>query len=312
MHVDNQTTVMEFFLLGFTSLHQSKFALFLLISFIYLAILFGNLLIITAVSSSYVLHSPMYFFLAHLSFCDIVFTTNIVPNMLRVILQEGSWLSAAGCITQYHIFGLSATTESFLLTVMSYDRYLAICNPLYYNTIMSLKLQIHLIVSSWLISLVITLLSLALICQLQFCGPDVIDHFFCDVAPLIELSCSDTSSINLQIMVCSVPIVLAPFVFIIWTYISIFLTIVQIPSTTGRQKAFSTCSSHLTVVCMYYGTLFAVYVIPSRASSMNINKILSLLYTVVTPLFNPIIYSLRNQDIKVVLEKWTSKRKKLH
>ncbi|XP_040266951.1 olfactory receptor 998-like [Bufo bufo] len=302
MSANNQTAVLEFLLLGFRNLHAFKFLLFTLLLLVYVVSLCGNLLIVALVLFSSLLRSPMYFFLSHLSFCDTVFSTNILPKMLQVIIHEGSTLSVAGCIAQYHVFGFSATTESFLLTVMSYDRYLAICHPLRYSAIMSLSLQVLLVASSWLLSLVVTLTSLILICRLQFCGPNVIDHFFCDVAPLLELSCSDTSLVKIEIYVCSVPIVLFPFLFIIGSYISIFLSIVRISSTCGRQKAFSTCSSHLTVVSLYYVTLFTVYVVPTSISSLNLNKILSLLYTVVTPLFNPIVYSLRNQEIKSTLE----------
>ncbi|XP_077137173.1 olfactory receptor 5G29-like [Ranitomeya variabilis] len=302
MSANNQTVVVEFLLLGFQNLHAFKFLLFSLLLLVYVASLGGNLLIITLVLLSNLLRSPMYIFLSQLSFCDTVFATNILPNMLRVILQEGSRLSVAGCITQYHVFGFSATTESFLLTVMSYDRYVAICNPLRYAAMMNSSLQVLLVSSSWFLSLVISLTSLFLICRLQFCGPNVIDHFFCDVAPLLELSCSDTAIIKIEIYVCSIPVVLFPFLFILGSYISIFMSIVRISTTSGRQKAFSTCSSHLTVVSLYYGTLFAVYVVPTSVSSLNLNKILSLLYTVVTPMFNPIIYSLRNQEIKSTLE----------
>ncbi|KAM4690419.1 olfactory receptor 1J1-like [Rhinophrynus dorsalis] len=236
-----------------------------------------------------------------------MFTTNIVPNMLHILIKEGSRLSLVGCVAQYHIFGFSASSESFLLTVMSYDRYLAICHPLRYSAIMDFKLQLKLVTTSWLLSLIITLLSLTVIYQLQFCGPHVINHFFCDVATLFELSCSDTATVKTEIYVGSIPIILLPFIFIIWTYAYIFFTIIRIPSTTGRQKALSTCSSHLSVVCLYYGTLFAVYGVPTNESSQDINKLMSLMYTVVTPFFNPIIYSLRNQDIKAILKKHINK-----
>ncbi|XP_071970225.1 olfactory receptor 5G29-like [Engystomops pustulosus] len=302
MSTSNQTVIVDFFLLGFRNLHSFRFLLFTLLLLVYVVTLGGNLLIITLFLSSSILNSPMYFFLSHLSFCDTMFTSDVLPNMLEVIVKEGSTLSVVGCIAQYHVFGFSATTESFLLTVMSYDRYLAICNPLRYTAIMNLSLQVCLVASSWILGLVVTMTSLLLICRLQFCGSNVIDHFFCDVAPLLDLSCSDTSFVKIEIYVSSVPIVLLPFLFIIGSYSSIFWSIVRISSTSGRQKAFSTCSSHLTVVSMYYGTLFAVYVVPTSISSLNLKKILSLLYTVVTPLFNPIIYSLRNQEIKAAFE----------
>ncbi|XP_077321071.1 olfactory receptor 11L1-like [Lithobates pipiens] len=304
MPENNNTVVLNFFLLGFQNPSFYKCILFALLLVVYVASFSGNLLILTLVSLSRILQSPMYFFLCHLSVCDIIFTTSILPNMLNVILEEGSRVSIAGCIAQYHIFGLCATTESFLLTVMSYDRYLAICHPLRYSVIMNITLQALLLSTSWLLSFLVTLVSLVLISKLQFCGSNIIDHFFCDVAPILELSCSDTSIVKLEIYVCSVPIVLFPFLFITGSYISIFVNIIQISSTTGRQKAFSTCSSHLIVVCLYYGTLFAVYVVPTNLSSLNMSKILSLLYTVITPLLNPIVYSLRNQDIKKVLESY--------
>ncbi|XP_056401695.1 olfactory receptor 998-like [Hyla sarda] len=302
MSATNQTNVVEFYLLGFGNLGIFRFLLFTLLLVVYVVSLGGNLLIITLVLFSRFLRSPMYFFLSHLSFCDTVFTTNVLPNMLQVILQEGSTLSVAGCIAQYHVFGFSATSESFLLTMMSYDRYLAICNPLRYTAVMNSRLQVLLVASSWFLSLVVTLSSLLLVCRLWFCGSNVIDHFFCDISPLLELSCSDTSLVKIELYVCSVPIVVLPFLFIMASYISIFLSIVRISSSSGRQKAFSTCSSHLTVVSLYYGTLFAVYVVPTNISSLNLNKILSLLYTVVTPMFNPIVYSLRNQEIKTALQ----------
>ncbi|XP_075434341.1 olfactory receptor 11L1-like [Ascaphus truei] len=294
---NNHTIVTEFLLLGFQNLHSFKILLFTLFLVIYVMTLSGNLLIIALVSTSHQLHSPMYFFLAHLSLSDILHTTVIVPNMLRLIWGEGGTMSVAGCICQLYFFSCSGGTECFLLTAMSYDRYLAICHPLRYTTIMNLKLRLLLVIWSWLLGLAVTTILVLPISQLQFCDLNVIDHFFCDFAPLVKHSCSDTSFIEIEIFVLSIPVFLLPFTFILVTYVCISLTILRIPSTTGRKKAFSTCSSHLTVVCTYYGTLITIYAIPSRGHSFNINKFLSLLYTVVTPFFNPIIYSLRNQEI---------------
>ncbi|MEE6505915.1 hypothetical protein FKM82_007381 [Ascaphus truei] len=299
----NQTIVTEFLLLGFQNLHSSKILLFTLFLMIYIMTLSSNLLIIALVSTSHQLHSPMYFFLVHLSLSDILLTTAIVPNMLRLIWGEGGTMSVAGCISQLHFYCCSVATESLFLTVMSYDRYLAICHPLRYTTIMNFKLHLQLVIWSWLLGFMFVLLIILPISQLQFCDPIVIDHIFCDIAPLLKHSCSDTSFIEIEEFVLSFPVTLFPFVFIIVTYICIFLTILRIPSTTGRQKAFSTCSSHLTVVCTYYGTLIIIYVVPSRGHSFTINKVLSLLYTVVTAFFNPIIYSLRNQEIKAALRR---------
>ncbi|XP_075434083.1 olfactory receptor 5P66-like [Ascaphus truei] len=301
---NNHTIVTEFLLLGFQNLHNFKILLFTVFLVTYIMTISSNLLIIALVSTSHQLHSPMYFFLAHLSLTDILLTTVIVPNMLRLIWREGGTMSVAGCVSQLHLFTCTGATECFLLTVMSYDRYLAICHPLRYITIMNLKLRLQLVIWSWLLGLAVTLILILPIGQLQFCGPNVIDHFFCDFAPLVNHSCSDTSLIEIDSFVLAFPVALLPFVFIIVTYVCIFLTILRIPSTTGRQKAFSTCSSHLTVVCTYYGTLITVYAIPSIGQTFNINKVLSLLYTVVTPFFNPIIYSLRNQEIGAALRRW--------
>ncbi|XP_075434342.1 olfactory receptor 11A1-like [Ascaphus truei] len=299
----NQTIDTEFLLLGFQNLHNFKILLFTMFLVTYIMTLSSNLLIITLVSTSHQLHSPMYFFLAHLSVTDILLTMVIVPNMLRLIWGEGGTMSVAGCVSQFHLFAFSEASESLLLTVMSYDRYLAICHPLRYTTIMNFKLCLQLVIWSWLLGLAVTIILILPISQLQFCGPNVIDHFFCDFAPLVKNSCSDISFIVIEVFVLTFPVDVLPFVFIIVTYVCICLTILRIPSTTGRQKAFSTCSSHLTVVGTFYGTLIIIYVIPSRGHTFNINKVLSLLYTVVTPFFNPIIYSLRNQEIKTALRR---------
>ncbi|XP_075434340.1 olfactory receptor 6B1-like [Ascaphus truei] len=299
----NQTIVTEFLLLGFQNLHNFKILLFTVFLVTYILTIICNLMIIALVLTSHQLHSPMYFFLAHLSFSDILLTTVIVPNVLRLIWGDGGTISVAGCIAQLNFFASSVATESLLLTAMSYDRYLAICHPLRYTTIMNFNLCLQLVIWSWLLGFMIVLLFILPISQLQFCGPNVIDHIFCDFAPLLKHSCSDTSFIVIEDFVLSFPVALFPFVFIIVTYICIFLTILRIPSTTGKQKAFSTCSSHLIVVCTYYGTLIIIYVVPSREHSFAINKVLSLLYTVVTPFFNPLIYSLRNKEIGAALRR---------
>ncbi|XP_075434302.1 olfactory receptor 11L1-like [Ascaphus truei] len=301
---ENQTTVTEFLLLGFQNLQSFNVALFILFLVIYIITLTGNLLIIVLVSNSQSLKSPMYFFLCHLSLSDIVLTTNIAPNMLHVVLNGGGTIHFTGCIMQFYFYGALTTAECLFLTVMSYDRYLAICNPLRYTSIMDFRLCLHLIIWSWLIGFIVSLFLNIQICRLQFCGPHIIDHYFCDLAPLLQLSCSDTSIVELADFIFAIPLTLFPFVFIISTYVFISLTILRIPTTTGKQKAFSTCSSHLTVVGLFYGTLITVYMIPSRGLSFNVNKAISLLYTVGTPFLNPIIYSLRNQEIKLALKKY--------
>ncbi|XP_075434332.1 olfactory receptor 11A1-like [Ascaphus truei] len=245
----------------------------------------------------------MYFFLGHLSVSDILVITIIVPQMLPVILEEGAAIPLTSCITQFVFNGASVVAECFLLTVMSYDRYLAICNPLHYSSIMGARLCYTLVTLCWMLGFMLTLIVAWLVCELKFCGPNVIDHFFCEFDSLLALSCSDTSIVEIVVFVIAITIIIFPFVFILLTYVNISITILRIPTTTGKQKAFSTCSSHLAVVCMYYGTLIVKYIVPSRGQLRNVNKVLSMLYTVVTPLFNPIIYSLRNQEIRAALRK---------
>ncbi|XP_063302649.1 olfactory receptor 5G3-like [Pelobates fuscus] len=264
----------------------------------------GNLLIIILVSVTRFLHSPMYFFLSNLSSCDIILTTTIIPNLLYITLKNGRPMTVIGCIAQLIFFSFSSTTECLLLTMMSYDRYVAVCKPLQYVTIMNFPFCLSLVVFSWILSFVLILIVTLLISHLTFCNFKYIDHFFCDFAPLVQLSCSDTSVVRTVVYTIAVPETVIESVFIISTYLCIFLAIHRISTTTGRQKAFSTCSSHLAVVCMYYGTIFAIYAVPAGEHSSGMNKIVSLMYTVVTPLLNPIIYSLRNQEIKIAIIKF--------
>ncbi|KAM4749325.1 olfactory receptor 11A1-like [Rhinophrynus dorsalis] len=295
----NQSTITEIYLLGFQGLHEWRILLFLAILVIYVVTIAGNLLIIVLVSAAHHLQSPMYIFLSHLSMSDILLTSSISPNMLDVILKEGAIISLVGCFSQFYMLGVSSVTECLLLTVMSYDRYLAICKPLHYTSIMNFTFCRHLVLCSWILGSFMTLIVIIILLNtLHFCGPNIIDHFFCDYAPLLHLSCSDTRITQILSGLIAALETIIQTVFIISTYCSIFFTILRISSSTGRQKAFTTCSSHLAVVCTYYGTLIAIYIAPSGGHLFNMNKILSLLYTVVTPLLNPIIYSLKNQEIR--------------
>ncbi|KAM4749391.1 olfactory receptor 6M1-like [Rhinophrynus dorsalis] len=261
------------------------------------------MLIVLLVSFSQTLNSPMYFFLSHLSSCDLLLTTVISPFMMSLLLTKRKTISFAGCFTQFYFFASMITAECFLLSVMSYERYLAICNPLRYSSVMNFQRCLHLVVCAWVVAFSLALNVIVRVLGLQFCGPNVIDHFFCDLAPIMELSCSDTTFVDRVNVLVGFPTSFLPLMFIIATYFYIFHTILRIPSTTGRQKAFYTCSSHLTVVSIYYGTLIAAYLFDSKENSLNLKKFLSFLYTVVTPFLNPIIYSLRNKDIKSVLSK---------
>ncbi|XP_056425611.1 olfactory receptor 11L1-like [Hyla sarda] len=297
----NQTIVTEFFLLGFRIAEPFRVLLFTLFLLTYVITLTGDFLIVTLVSRSHQLQHPMFYFLKHLSVSEILFTSNITPNMLYIILRNGGSVSFSGCIIQFYFYIASGSLESLLLTIMSYDRYLAICNPLRYADMMNLQLCRTLVLASWLLSFTLVLVTVTLLCQLNFCGPNIIDHFFCDFAPLVDLSCSDTSIIRMEVVVLSIPVVASTFSFILWSYICISITILGIHSSTGRRKVFSTCSSHLASVCSYYGPLIVIYMVPYRRDSLNVNKFLSILYTVFTPLFNPLIYSLRNEELQHVL-----------
>ncbi|XP_053319949.1 olfactory receptor 11L1-like [Spea bombifrons] len=289
--------VLMILLLGFQTPQIWNSVLVLLFLVMFILTLVGNLLIIILVARFQSLKSPMYFFLTQLSVCDMVLSTIIVPNMLDVISNGGRRISITGCITQFFFYCVSEATECFLLTVMSYDRYLAICSPLHYTSIMGYRLCFQLILLSWSLSFILTFIMVPLVSVIRFCG-HVIDHYFCDLDPLLELSCTKHTVAEFVDLIIAIPSVTVPFFFVIFTYVSIFITILRITSSSGRQKAFSTCSSHITVVCAYYGTAITIYIAPSRWQSFNIKKAVSLLYTVICPFVNPIIYSLRNQDLK--------------
>ncbi|XP_075715816.1 olfactory receptor 11L1-like [Rhinoderma darwinii] len=300
MQHSNSSTVTEIVLLGFQNLQNFHLCFFLLLLIIYCVTVCGNLLIILVVSNSRSLHSPMYFFLTQLSFIDLLLSTTIVPNMLHNVLYEGSSVSFIGCLIQFYAFSASESLECLLLAVMSYDRYQAICNPLYYTSVMDPTFCLRAVLLCWVMMFAIIFTVSGTMSRLQFCGPNIIDHFFCDFDPILELSCSDTFIVKIADMILAGPLVLCPFIVIMISYVYIIITILKIPSVTGRQKTFSTCSSHLAVVSMYYGSIICIYLFPNTG---NVKKILSLFYTVITPLFNPLIYSLNNRDIKQALRK---------
>ncbi|XP_073402959.1 olfactory receptor 6B1-like [Dendrobates tinctorius] len=294
----NSTTVTEFFILGFPDLVDYKLSFFSLILLIYCMTICENLLIIFLVSTSQRLHSPMYFFLGHLALSDVILVTSIIPKMLDVIIREGSFISFVECLAQFYLYGGTVGAECFLLTAMSYDRYLAICKPLHYISLMNVKLRYSLIISSWGLSFTLVLITFLLVATLDYCGPNVINHFFCDFAPLLELSCSDTTGVSIEMIVLAFPIILFPFLFVIVSYVYIFITIFGISSKSGRQKTFSTCSSHLVVVSSYYGSMLIIYMVPYRGHSVPVNKFICFFYIVMTPLLNPVIYCLRNKEIR--------------
>ncbi|OCT90827.1 olfactory receptor 11L1-like [Xenopus laevis] len=305
MQMNNHSVVTEIFLLGFQHLSNFKILVFSLILLIHILTIYENSLVIVLVTISQDLHSPMFFFLQQLSLSDLLQSMVIVPILLRTIMNEGAKISLIGCIAQLYFFGITEVLQSFLLTVMSYDRYLAICNPLRYCSIMNHRYCVKLIVMSWLLALSFTPVSVVSAAKQEFCNQNTINHFFCDYFPLLELSCSDTFLTQILAITVSVPSILFPFLVIIGSYICIAHEILKITSNIGRQKAFSTCSSHLAVVSIFYGTLIGIYVVPTRNQSQTIKKVISLLYTVVTPFINPIIYSLKSADMKNALKNIT-------
>ncbi|XP_056425532.1 olfactory receptor 11L1-like [Hyla sarda] len=305
---NNRTEVTEFLLLGFKVRHGARLFLFSLFFVVYCFIICWNLLIITLVSTSKNLHTPMYFFISHLSISDILLSTDIVPNMLHILLNNGGTMTFIGCMTQFYFFSTPELFDCFLLAVMSYDRYVAICNPLRYSSIMTSGHSVILSAICWLSGFSTTLIYFITTAKLNFCGPNIIDHFFCDLVPLVELACSGAFIVHLELYVIGTPIVFISTTIIVVSYTYIVLAILRISSNTGRQKAFSTCSSHLIVVSIFYWTMFGVYIVPTKGLTLSMSKILSLLYTVFTPLVNPIIYSLRNKDIKKAVQETLYKR----
>ncbi|XP_069618773.1 olfactory receptor 11L1-like [Ranitomeya imitator] len=239
----------------------------------------------------------MYFFIAQLSINDILLTIDILPIMLRILLNNGLAVSFIGCIIQFFFFCTSEIFECFLLTVMSYDRYVAICSPLRYTSIMTNEHCVRLVAVCWVVGLLVAVCDTLALLTLKFCQKSIIDHFFCDLVPLMEIACSGAQLVQLEVSILGPPVLFIPMIIITVSYINIIATILKIPANTNRQKAFSTCSSHLTVVSIFYCSLFSVYVCPTKGQTLTISKVLSLMYTIFTPFINPIIYSLRNKDI---------------
>ncbi|XP_006036488.1 olfactory receptor 1009-like [Alligator sinensis] len=297
----NQTFIMELTLLGFGNAPDLQAFLSLMFLMIYIVTIAGNILIVVLVVIDNHLHTPMYFFLGNLSCLETCYTSTILPRMLAAFLTGDRTISVRGCITQMYFFGCLATTECYLLAVMSYDRYLAICKPLLYAALMNSRGCVHLTAGSWIGGLISSLIITYFTSQLTFCGPNEIDHFFCDLTPILQLSCSDTRLVMFVSFVVSSLAAVFPFMLTVASYICIIVAILRIPSSTGRQKAFSTCSSHLIVVTVFYSTLLIVYMIPNTNTLRDLNKVFSVFYTVLTPLVNPLIYSLRNKEVQVAL-----------
>uniref|UniRef100_H0XYE2 Olfactory receptor n=2 Tax=Otolemur garnettii TaxID=30611 RepID=H0XYE2_OTOGA len=299
----NHTAVTGFILLGLTDDPILRVILFVIILCIYLVTISGNLSTIILIRISSQLHHPMYFFLSHLAFTDMGYSSSVTPNMLVNFLVERNTISYLGCATQIGSGAFFGTAECFLLAAMAYDRFVAICNPLLYSTKMSTQVCVQLLLVAYISSFLNASSFTFSFLSLSFCGPNRVNHFFCDFAPLIELSCSD-ASVPAAIPSCSSgSIVVVTVIVIAVSYIYILITILKMRSREGRHKAFSTCTSHLTVVTLFYGTITFIYVMPKSSYSTDQNKVVSVFYLVVIPMLNPIIYSLRNEEIKGALKR---------
>ncbi|XP_051821782.1 olfactory receptor 1009-like [Antechinus flavipes] len=306
---ENYTRVTEFIFLGLEYYPQFQVILFVLFLFFYLFTMTGNLGMIILIRIDARLHSPMYFFLSHLSFVDISFSSVVGPKMLRDFFEERKTISFLGCALQQWFFGFFVATECFLLASMAYDRYVAICNPLLYSVAMSQRLCIQLVVGPYTVGFMNTMTHTTATFRLPFCGPNVINHFFCDISPLLSLVCADTSLNKLLVFIVAGAVGVFSGLTILVSYIYILTAIFRIRSAEGRRKAFSTCSSHLTAVAILYGTLFFIYVRPGAIFSLDLNKVVSVFYTAVIPMLNPLIYSLRNKEVKDAFHRTLAKRK---
>ncbi|XP_074442928.1 olfactory receptor 5AR1-like [Larus michahellis] len=299
----NKTTVGEFILLGITDIWELQVILFVLFLLIGVASLVGNLGMIALIRLDSRLHTPMYFFLCHLSLVDLGNSSAVAPKMLVSFFKERKAISLPGCAVQMYFCGVCIITECYLLAAMAYDRYVAICNPLLYVATMSQKVCVQLAVGSYLISAASQTVLVSSVFSLHFCGPNVINHFFCDIPPLLKLSCSSTTLNEHVLFTIAAFIALSTLIFIVVSYGHILTTVLRSRSSEGRQKAFSTCASHLTSVSVFYGTMIFMYLRPTSSYSLDQDKVVSVFYTLVIPMLNPLIYSLRNMEVKDALKR---------
>ncbi|XP_077003572.1 olfactory receptor 7A10-like [Tamandua tetradactyla] len=302
MESENETRVSEFILLGLSEDIEVQPLLFTLFLMMYLVTIIGNLLIILATISDVHLHTPMYFFLANLSFADICFTSTTVPKMLVNIQTETKTISYGNCLTQMYFCMVFGILDNCFLTVMAYDRYVAICHPLHYIVIMNPRLCGLLLLASWILSVLDSLLHGLMVLRLTFCTQLHISHFFCEFTQVIQLSCSETFLNDLVMYFATGILGGIPLTGILFSYTKIACSILRISSRGGKYKAFSTCGSHLSVVSLFYGTAFGVYLSSAATQNTRASTIASVMYTVVTPMLNPFIYSLRNKDLKDALK----------
>ncbi|XP_008055950.1 olfactory receptor 1E2-like [Carlito syrichta] len=306
---DKNQTISKFLLLGLPIKPEQQNLFYALFLAMYLTTVMENLLIIVLIQLDSHLHTPMYLFLSNLSFSDLCFSSVTIPKLLQIMQSQDLSISYTGCLTQMYFFLFFGDLESFLLVAMAYDRYVAICFPLHYTIIMSPKLCLSLVVLSWVLTTFHAMLHTLLMARLCFCANNVIPHFFCDMSALLKLACSDTRVNELVIFIMGGLIIVIPFLLIIVSYVRIVSSIFKVPSAGGICKAFSTCGSHLAVVSLFFGTIIGLYLCPSAGNSTLKDTVMSMMYTVVTPILNPFIYSLRNRDMKGALQRVICQKK---
>ncbi|MBZ3870889.1 Olfactory receptor 11G2 [Sciurus carolinensis] len=304
LETNSSGSVSEFLLLGFPCSWEIQILLFMIFSLIYLLTLTGNTSIICAVWFSRKLHTPMYVLLANFSFLEVCYVSSDVPKMLANLISQTKSISYAGCLLQFYFFFSMCAAEGSFLSALSLDRFLAICRPLHYSIIMTNRLCAWLVIFCWLGGFLWLLTPVTLISQVPFCGPNTIDHFLCDLAPLLALSCAPVPGITLACGVISSLIIFLTFLCILGTYFCVLSTVLNVPSVLGRRKAFSTCASHLAVVSLFYGSVMVMYVSPGSGDYHGMQKFVTLFYALATPFFNPIIYNFRNKDMKEALKKF--------
>ncbi|XP_048952715.1 olfactory receptor 5AN1-like [Canis lupus dingo] len=304
----NTTEITYFILLGFSDFPRILAVLFAVFLLIYILTLTWNLGLIILIRMDLHLHTPMYFFPSNLSFIDVCYVTSTAPKMLSNFFQEQQTITFVGCAVQYFVFSTMGLSESCLMTTMAYDRYTAICNPLLYSSVMSPTLCIQMVLGSYLAALSASISELCALFQLHFCGLNVIDHFFCDMPQLLVLSCTDTLFVNLLTAILTMIFGIINAFIIVISYGFIVMSIMKITSAKGRSKAFNTCASHLTAVSLFYTSGIFVYLSSSSGGSSSFDRFASVFYTVVIPMLNPLIYSLRNKEIKDALKRLQKKR----
>ncbi|XP_044518265.1 olfactory receptor 11G2-like isoform X1 [Gracilinanus agilis] len=298
-----RSTVSHFILLGFSSSREIQMVYFVVFSMTYILTLMGNSAIICAVHWDRHLHTPMYIFLRNFSFLEICYVTTTVPNMLSNFLSETKTITFVGCFVQFYFFFSFGCDEGFYLCIMAFDRYLAICRPLHYPTIMTTHLCTGLVIFGWSGGFILFVIPVVLISQLFYCGPNIINHFICDPVPLMALSCSKAHITKLIYSTFNSIFMVGTFIFVLISYALVIFSVLRIPSAAGKRKAFSTCASHLAIVILFFGSVMTMYVGPGSEQPVEFQKVMTLFYSVITPLFNPLIYSLRNKDMKAALRK---------